>query len=509
MRTIELTLKADYIMEDAELSKRLMEIFEDEQNRVIILNAPQGTGKSKLINELEHVYFSPTKLLVEQQYNEFGGVLSKGTIKQFAEFIGASEDDYGDIMLDDKNQKTTFASSNTAEQSKKKWFIIDEAHKLCDFSSFANESVLNTVEQSLYHYRSGGNLLFVSATPDNFIKDFYDFYEDNGVVFNTQVKVLPSNSSKYLNTLYIVDCKSNDVFINLIREKQSLNYNSGKQIGLFSNKSMIKETTDELLGKGLNAIGLDSHNRDIPEHKGGTQEHFKKLVESKQMTHKIMNFTSFVDTGVSFEDNDISNLYFMMPAGKVNITTAMQFICRARNSKPNAYMKLEYLNDFDKTRLEMDDFVLEAMLIEYAEKQLQAYKYGMLRGGDLERVAGIVKGKKGYECSEIAVKQEVRSLYEKVMLSTFDGFKQVFKEYYNDIVFLTSDNFFNEDITLKARNFLRKYANIKIDANTKNEIVNYLCELGLQGKTLSNLTKKVGFKSEPIDHKGNYLILEE
>lgn len=509
MKNIQLTLNADYIVEDEELCKKLNKVFEDKQNRVIILEAPQGTGKSKLINELEHVYLSPTKLLVEQQYNEFGGVLSKGIIKQYAEFIGASEDDYGDVLLDDKNQKTTFASSNTAELNAKKWFIIDEAHKLCDFSSFAYESVMNTVIQSIRHYKGGGNLLFISATPENFIEDIVKYYEKQGVQFNSYVKIVPHYSRKYVNTLYIFDCRTTNDFFKTIKQKERLNYSSGKQVGLLSNKEMIKGITSELLGEGLSAIGIDSKNRQKSINEGGTKEYFSELVETKKMTHQIMNFTSFVDTGVSFEDTDIKNLYCMMPAEKTNITIAKQFICRARNSKPNAYMKLEHIDETDKKKLCIDKLKLQSLFETRAKQQIEAYQSGLIEESELVTTVGVVKIGTKYVCSTIAIMQEIRSLQEKFKLSTFEGFKETFKDYYEKIELLSDINGIEGDILEKTKVFMRQYTGRKLGIKETTIIMDYLHSIGIEGKKFSLIVKKVGFESKSINKKGNHILYEE
>ncbi|MGC8992249.1 MAG: DEAD/DEAH box helicase [Thermoplasmata archaeon] len=71
---IELKLKAQYINRD--FQDKLKEFYKNNEKRVLILDAPTGSGKTfsfKLLNEYQSLSFLvlPNNLLIEEKYNEF------------------------------------------------------------------------------------------------------------------------------------------------------------------------------------------------------------------------------------------------------------------------------------------------------------------------------------------------------------------------------------------------------------------------------------------------------
>lgn len=482
MNKIRLQLNSKYISEDVQLVEKISEIIQRDDCRCIVLQSPQGSGKNEFFNSLGLSFsiLEPTKMLTEQQQKKYGG-----------EILTGFDDTY---IGEDVEIKATFASSNKAEASTNKLLIVDEAHKVLDYSNFAFDTALVTLETIVSFIKNKGKVILMSATPEPIIEAINDLY-NKFIPLDYWVEVVPRINEIYLSKLVVVP--SNISFKKFILENE-LSKREGKHVALIDTKDNLKKITEELINEGRSAVGITSENKEYSDIKID----YEKIVNEGMLSKDILNATSFIDCGINLYNEDIKHLYCMA----YNIASTKQFFCRARSSKPVGYIQIRQLKNIDMIQIEMGKDRLYTELLNHAEYCLRQYKSGIMAEAMVLDVVGIVQSRtKGVIVSRLAIKHYIREMFDKLSLSTFEHIKDTLKGYYEEIE-LYSQEQKQERLIAQAQELLKSYEDRPLFKAERHVILEKLNSMGITGKLFKTMVEKCGYEVTHTPKKDRYNI---
>jgi hypothetical protein len=467
---------------DINLIKEIKKIINKDDCRCIVLQSPQGSGKNEFIHKLYEglSYLAPSKILVGQQHNKYGGNQLVG----FSEiYIGN-----GEKII------STFASSAMAHASDNNLLVVDEFHKILEFASFAYETTENTLDTINEFCMNNGKVILMSATPEPMI-EFFDIVGYKNVKIDYLVKVIPKNQKKYLNQLVVVPAKAH--FINTIKALQIKNYPS-KQVGLISTKKGLKTIMEGLTIHKCNAIGISAENRES----NSIKPHFANIVNTGLLQHNILNATSFIDCGINLNNYDIDFLYF----DGYSVASAKQFFCRARNSMPTGYIQLRQLDSIESKQLKYGKIILYEKLYRNAEYLCQQYEEGLILDNAMEKIIGIVKSRNGeYLVSKLAIWCYVKQTQDKHNLSEFEFTSSILEGYYNEIKWYHSEKYCVSQ-QKEVQEYLDTFIDKKLYITDTKEIIVKLNNMGIKGTMFKPLMKRYGYNVENAQNHSWYTI---
>jgi len=405
--TIPLKLNTQYITQDTALMAELQSILERSEYQNIVIQAPQGLGKTRLFsNEIfqSSNIITPTRVTTDQQASDYGYEVrvcgrdwNKGRGEDFANWY---------------NQRyiATMASSNVLPLNGD-YLIFDECHKLIDYSTFAISSTYKMLNTLDYARQLGKKIIFVSATPEKLL--FYSELMDevNGepkIPIDIVIDIQPSEPPQYINDLYIYQYDEVH-FSRRIRAEVKERAANGRQVALLRSTSHVSDFTDELNNRGISAVGFSSKNRT-------SNAAFDKLAEQGIFDTQVLNATSLIDCGINIYNEDVTDLYNAFP---FDLTMHKQFMARARNAKPNYHILQARLDSTEQQTADLSP----AELYERGRRKFISIYATAQSDKDFENLVGVVEGEQGYEFSPLAMTCEIIKLKDKAALSTAEGIR--------------------------------------------------------------------------------------
>ena len=303
MEKKEYILNTRYICEDDSLEQELNRLIEKYQ--VLQLVAPQGSGKTEFFRRLPYkkALLSPTRALSEQSGEGKRTICAFGRNEYYLTVTG-SVDEYGMAKPDTQTYSTTFFSSKaiyTEFLQDAEVLIVDEAHKIVQYSSFAMDSV-NSLKNTIQNFlHDGKKVIFVTATPDLLVcmkkEAFYRKLE-----CDIRIKTHRPRISRLVLLRYNKDTlkkllEQNDTGVNM-------------QLVLTIDKAAMDEMAGELTEKGIPAISIHSGNRGEELQKTYLQR--LTATQEEVTDYRIVLATSWIDVGINFNNRNITHLYYMV-----------------------------------------------------------------------------------------------------------------------------------------------------------------------------------------------------
>lgn len=345
-------------MEDPELKELIKETAEKHQ--VILLIAPQGTGKSYYFQNIKapNSIITPTRALTNQYFNvsvkdKYGRTISlPNTFFQSVEHIQEHIDD------------TDF-------------LVIDEIHKAVQYSSFAYQQTDSILKAFDSFCASGKPIILTTATPEllKCLKG-YSIYD------KIDAEIVISTNREYVKEVRIMDDYTESRLKSLVQERYN-NNNDSMQILLVNDKNGVERLTKYFQGLSIKAIGITAKNRT-----NGSEEErvFKDLTQNKPIDYNVLIATSWIDVGINFVNKNITDIYCLFDNEYAlgDYTLIWQLMARARNCKPVLYITKPELSIRQSTLInhtgsEMKRFNddIEAALIKnlYRDVQNEEYTY--------------------------------------------------------------------------------------------------------------------------------------
>lgn len=322
MKEIRYRLKTDYISDDKELVHLIQEISQEHQ--VILLVAPQGTGKSFYFQNIKapSIIISPTRALTNQY------------------FITSVNDKYGETI---SLPNTFFQSVEHIQEhiDDADFLVIDEIHKAVQYSSFAYQQTDNIIKAFDEFKKSGKPIILTTATPDilKCLKGF-SIYDDIGA----EIRI--ATNKEYVKEIRVMEGYSEIKVENLIKERYKTDVDS-MQVVMINNTERVRKLALKLNDAGIKSIGIASKNKDKDDSdkeksKENTEEKqvFKALTQNKRIDYNVLIATSWVDVGINFMNRNITDIYCMFDNeySRGDFTLLWQFMARARKCLPVFYI---------------------------------------------------------------------------------------------------------------------------------------------------------------------------
>lgn len=317
-------LTTEYISDDTELTKLIESHL--KKHETILLIAPQGTGKTTYIEGLQEkdyiphvVGLFPTRMLKDQQ---------KKT--QFQKQYGIE----GGF-----SNTTTFCSGESYYEWMEReglsnpdnLIFIDEIHKIIQYSSFAYES--QTIPAlSIIDEAKENPCILATATPDYLYQCCTEepFYKSIDIIIEVEA------TKDYIKHLTLLDGYTNkdSQLKALIMENHQP---ENKQIVLLNSTKKCDAWAEEFKQSGIHAVSIHS-KADIQN--PTIKPIYKSITENGKLNCEILFATSWIDIGVSFKDENITNLYCILNDNWTDgdFTMIKQFMARARKSIPHLYI---------------------------------------------------------------------------------------------------------------------------------------------------------------------------
>lgn len=416
MKKVELNLTADYINEDKEVNKTILEIIEN--NDSILLVAPQGTGKTSFVDKLKSKYniaiLSPTVSLARQTKRNLNISLANGT--GYSTFNITRSDRFNSPLSG--NVSTTFSSStglaNMHILDEMDMIVIDEIHKVVQYSTFAYSQVSNILKIIDYATQLRIKILYLTATP-NLIPCLKHFNLKKSIQVICTIKTHKNYISK---CIILSNLTSNTKLINKIKQNDSLD---GFQIALINNTNDIKQISKELNEVGIKTLSVNGKQFKNNHKTRDLISHFQKGIYNG---YKVLLATSWIDCGLDFKGKNITNLYciFDYSYNTGDFTVIRQFMARTRNSHPCLYINYPHLTDNEKIIFEnynVDQKRLFTDLEKIAKQNLEYYRNGLINQIAIKNIYGIYLSanreyKFKYEYSSLTLNYQIHKLFEKI-----------------------------------------------------------------------------------------------
>jgi len=501
---IKLDLTTRYITEDTKLIEDIHEIISPPNCKIAIIQAPQGSGKSYLIDTFPNkAIITPTRVLREQQAQLFNLETVIGTKKNARNILSI-------------NQISTMASSGKLGLDELEYIIFDECHKLVDYSTFAGDSVKSTLETIKYCYDNNIKVVLVSATPQNLIFALNLIAQtlNDSSIANYHIEITPKDKQKYINTLYVYG--DSITFYTRIKSEITKRVKNGKQIALLKRKKQVYRLTDYFNSANITATGFTSDNTQ------SGNEDFSELIHTGNINKQVLCSTSLIDCGININNSDIADIYCGFNS---DITMLLQLMARARNTMPNFHIQMAKLTERESATLDKysDNLRLYEALKWHAEQTLK----NATDEKELANTNGLVKVDGNYIFSNYALIKYIISLRNKQTLSTQEGIKQAFCGVYDNVEFLGNDTaYFKrkereqfcgvkpqrkrtfEKNAPKIKEYLNSLVGVKLNKTKRDEIIMKLQEMGVEGKQFKAMIKNLNmnFSVKSLENKRDSII---
>lgn len=414
LKNMNLKLNADYISNDEIVKNQVMEAI--EMNDVILLVAPQGTGKSEFLKSLTgytKLFISPTISTAQQVEDSTDSVVTRGrSIYTFS--ISGAIDRFNDPLTDITS--STFGSAdgivNNALVDDYDVLIVDEVHKLVQYSTFGYNNIssaINTIEEFI---ERGKKVILTTATANLMycLSETKDFPK-------VDIAINVETDKSYISECIVLSGAQNKALENLIAEnKEEDNF----QIVLYNSRDGIKKIARALQKKNINALSV---NADEYQKYGDKQKLVKDFKVGIYHGYSVLLATSWIDVGLNFNGDNITHLYCIFDSSYSNgdLTIIKQFMARARNSYPKLYINKPELSPQEKVLfdriLDKDESTVKYDLEKLAYEIIENYKKGYIKKLECSHYYGLYqKSKNTYDFSMITLNYQLEKIYEKSRL---------------------------------------------------------------------------------------------
>lgn len=417
MKEYDYELKKDYISSDLSLCKKLNELIDN--NQIILLVSPQGTGKSEYFKGLDYkkIFISPTVATAQQvEQDNFNEV--RGRFESTFSINGV--DRFGNII--EQNYSSTFSSSkgivNTNSVFEFDMLIVDEVHKLVQYSNFAYDQVTSIIKTINEFIRQDKKVILTTATPR-----LLSCVEQETFYKEIDVSVVIKCDRKYISNVYVVNnLNRQDTIIEFI--KQNLG-NGDFQIALINNKNKIKDIANGLNNDGIKALSVTGDEYRENVEKNDLVNQFKN---ADYHDYKVLLVTSWIDVGLNFKGKNIAALYCVFDNEYSNgdFTIIQQFVARTRNSLPKLYINKPKLSKDEQCLIQKYNIKSEYDKLlndikSVADIIIEQYSNGIIKNINPNSYYGIVKNKyshhirsKEYKFNYITAKYQLSKLIDKI-----------------------------------------------------------------------------------------------
>lgn len=332
-------LRKKYISDDIELTNLIKET--SRQHQVILLVAPQGTGKSYYFQNMEEerIIIAPTRALTNQ-YHQM-----------------SIKNRYGDTSyVSDTYIRSHMAIADNIDSVE--YLIIDEIHKAVQYSDFAYQQTDTIMKSFDEFYKSGKPIILTTATPELlYCLKGYPIFDQ----IKAEIKI--ETNKEFVEQVRIMDDYTEQKMKDLVCESYDNDHDS-MQIVLVNNKKSVAKLDDYFNDLGIKAIGITSETR---KSEVEAQRVFKELTDNRAIDYSVLIATAWVDVGINFNNENITDLYCMFDNeySRGDFTLLWQFMARARNCKPRFYITKPVLSDREKHLIEYGASLLKIDSKEY------------------------------------------------------------------------------------------------------------------------------------------------
>ncbi|MEG1433732.1 AAA family ATPase [Eubacterium sp.] len=423
-------LTTKYLSEDTSLTRMIEEHL--SKHETVLLIAPQGTGKTTYIQSLQNKDFIntvvglfPTRMLSKQQkkngqeagFTHSTTYFSSEDYLKWMDFEGLSDHDT--------------------------LIFIDEIHKIIQYSAFAYEE--QTVPAlSIIEKATKNPCILATATPDYLYHCCTDepFYQSIDIIIEVQTQ------KDYIKHLTLLDgySKREDALKALVRKNHKADT---KQIILLNNTKKCDAWAEEFQQSGIHALSI--HSKTDREHPT-IQPIYESITNNGTLNCEILIATSWIDIGISFKDENITNLYCILNDNWTDgdFTMIKQFMARARKSQPHLYItsptptsrEKDYLSHMVDTHGLTDSFypgtefytALEEEIIQTAQIQAELINTFKVEPQAAKYTPGCIKVDGHYIANAMLCRYYLYTLYEKKQIEAFkddDSTKEILSQHFN------------------------------------------------------------------------------
>lgn len=404
-------LKCDYIVEDKVLVDNILEHIEN--NNFILLVAPQGTGKTEFINKKlkdKYIYISPTRALSNQINKDYNLVAVYGLSEYTEEVHGG--DRYGvDISKEITSTMASVEHVVDIYSQDYDYLVVDEIHKLVQYSSFAYIQVERTLRAIKYFLEKGKKVIITTATPNLL------YCLGNDFMNKIDYKLVVKSDKKYVRRVEVF----NDFkLLDLIKR----NYKPNQLQIVLNNNKVDNESIINKLPAHIRKLHINSDNYE------NYTDVLRGIAEATNTEYDILLVTSWADCGLNFKGTNITFIYCVFDNFYQygDFTVIQQFMARARNCKPILFIREPELSDGEKiltknnlTGVENDkeqSDILYLLLEPVAKRGLEEFKRGIITEKSLKNFRGIYKTQNTeytnrYEFSSITLRYQIDKLINK------------------------------------------------------------------------------------------------
>ena len=419
MRQIDLNLTSTHINEDKEVYTTLLQVIKKYDS--VLITAPQGTGKTTFLKKLKEQYniaiLSPTISLARQTKRNLNISLSNGI--GFTTFNITDADRWGSPKTG--NVSTTFSSSagltNMNLLDSIQIIVIDEIHKMIQYSTFAYSQVSYTLEIVDYALQQGIKVLFMTATP-NLIPCLKQLPIKKSIEVFCKIHA----DRQYITKCLVLDeLTNNTALINKIKQNDK---KDGFQIVLLNHKDEIATIASKLNKMDIKSLAVSGQQfKEDSEIRNKVYNITRGIYEG----YKVLLATSWIDCGLDFIGENISCLYCIFDNfyATGDFTIIQQFMARCRNSMPKLYIISPRLTENEKLLMNNYEFnqgELYMALEKLAKSSLSCYKKGLINQKVMENTYGI------YQCaasmpyrdkfnySSITLNYQIHKIFDKISI---------------------------------------------------------------------------------------------
>lgn len=407
--------KYNYIGEDQELIKTIKE--RTKTSYITVIKCPPGLGKTNFVcDKLDETIFflSPTRALADEVSKKYVNENINGIFGENKNTFTYTNKSVGELSHND-SIVSTYASSKAVFNEIKDNFdilVVDEVHMMIRSLDYAYDHYLNVLHCIVNALQQNKKVILMSATPEVLISCYMDYKTaiDNDKICIIDIE--PTRSKKYIDKLFIYKKFDVESLYSLIKKNS---HKHGKQIVLLNNKDNIKKI-------------IKSFQKDLIEYKWVESSNlFEALNDEGEMTSDIIIGTSVIECGLNFNDQNITDLYCIFDHTWLNgeWDIILQFMARARKSKPNMHIVYPTYSDFEynliEPFLEVPSIIYKVLnvytkhLVDFSKCLLGYYKPGFIPKSVLKYGQAIVKYSNGnYDVNSNKSWHYLYNIYTKI-----------------------------------------------------------------------------------------------
>lgn len=452
METIDYNLTERYISDDSELCEKINKLI--QENQVILLVAPQGTGKSEYLKKIacKKMMISPTVATAEQVEESSGFNKQRGKFESTFKMEG--KDRFGNPI--ERDYSSTFSSAKGIVSVDKvrefDMLIVDEVHKIVQYSDFAYDQVVSILKTIYAFIDEDKKVILTTATPQLLI-----CLSAESIYNKIDAELVIKSNKEYISECIVFDNLSRkNVLISLLRENAT---SHNFQIGLVNDKEKIKSIAKELNKCGISTLSVSGEEfRNNTDNKTVLVKQFQKADYGE---YQVLLATSWIDVGLNFIGDNITALYCVFDDNYKtgDFTMIQQFIARTRNSKPKLYInnpqlsKDEYylINEYSLSNGLTYFFNLADTFKEIADYTIDNFTKGLIKDIVWQNYYGTYKniyhnGNRGkmFKFSYITLYYQLYQVYEKKNYIENKILQTILN--ISNIIFLTDDDILNKDL---------------------------------------------------------------